>query len=334
MSDRQRLSLLAAILITAVSVPAPSAQTVDVMTPLPPVAVLAAVDLEQVTPDASCLTRCGAVRDRRIAELKGRNYWSAFDGIQCRPLAAGPNCLAQVQACRAACGTIPCIDACNQPFQSCCAAADQVRLTQDYDACVVQCPASKVPVTPPTTPPGLDVMKDSSKSTDTALGVAFASWGKEMLIAWEAYQATRPPADRAADDARRAEAFNEVRADLAKTQGSFAVVSGGGGRLWILRPGGESLLVEPSDVAFIRLGMTGSTDDHLALAKRLHLSPDEIFQLTGTVEFWPSFATDFKSGQMLTFHPGKDGARGAPVRKASSEHSSIRGTINGGGDFI
>lgn len=340
MADRQRLSLWVAILITSLSIPAPAAQTAEVITPVPFGALLTALDLDQTVPDAACVARCATTRDRETAGadamLRDRRYYSNFDS-NCWTLTGGPNCAATRQTCREACAPKydnACTNACETPFQSCCAANDRTRAARDYDACVVKCPATKAPVTSPTTPTGLDVMKDSSKSIDTALGVSFAGWGKEMLIAWEAYQATRPPADRAADDARRAEAFNEVRADLAKTHAAFAVVSGGGGRLWILRPGGESILVDPNDVGYIRLGMRGSMDDHLALAKRLHLSPDEIMQLTGTVETWPSFGSDFKSGQVLTFHPGMSGGRGAPVRKGSSEHTSIRGTINGGGDFI
>ena len=63
----------------------------------------------------------------------------------------------------------------------------------------------------------------------------------------------------------------------------------------------------------------------------LGLSPDDAAKIVDSVIRWPlahpgqELFDDFVAGQALYF-------LGGPV--ASSEHSSIRGPINGGGDFI
>lgn len=343
MSDRQRLSLLAAtLIITAASVPASSAQTADVMTPVPPAAMLAAAGLEQVAPDASCLTRCGSVRDRRIAELKGRNYWSAFDGIQCQPLAAGPNCLAQREACRAACDPknySACINACNQPFQSCCAAADQIRVTQDYDACVVKCPASKVPaepIKPPTTgDPGKGATIDKK-----------AEFAKMLNYANTMLQAVGPGLDgfdlERFNNLRRSLAFMQVTAALAETNGKFAVVSGGGERLWIILPSGKQIPLGEELGKIFRQhsresGIRRLDADRAAMEQVKSLtgfSDSEIGDLFNAVGM-ADVGQPFAPGEMLIFPKG--GGWPPDLSKkflASSEHSSVRGTINGGGDFI
>lgn len=336
MSDRQRLVLLAAILISAVSVPASSAQTADGMTPAP-----------QVTPDASCLTRCGAARDRRIAELKGRNYWSAFDGIQCRPLAAGPNCLAQRGACRGACGTAACIDGCNQPFQSCCAAADQVRVTQDYDACVVQCPASKAPAEPVKHAPAGDLGKGATIDKK-------AEFAKMLNYANTMLQAVSPGLDgldlERFNNLRRSLAFMQVTAALAQNGGRYAMVSGGGGRIWILRPDGTQKQLDVKTAAALRRATPSDEDadvrDKEAMVGMIAagLAETEAGQILSNIAVYNTtvlsddhfHAGGFPPGAVWYFPDGDGWSTEATKNKslASSEHSSVRGTINGGGDFI
>jgi hypothetical protein len=337
MAHRHHLSLWVSILVTAMSIPAPAALTAEVMTPVPPGAILAALDLEQTVPDAACVSRCAASRDQSIAwankTLGEKGFYSVFSS-NCTEEKGQPKCATLRQACKDACAPKydnSCMAACEAPFQTCCHANKVAWENSNYNECAAQCPTVKAPAPQA----GMNVRADPPKATDAALNLAFKTWGKEMLVAWEAYQATRPAADRAADDARRLEAFNEVRGEMTKKHASFSVVSGGGGRLWILRANGDARLMDIDDAAYFRRGAElGASGVDAALAQRLGLSTDELVQFSSTVQQWSDFGNDFKSGQVLLFRPGESGGRGMPVRKGSSEHSSVRGTINGGGDFI
>jgi hypothetical protein len=110
---------------------------------------------------------------------------------------------------------------------------------------------------------------------------------------------------------RRQALFDQVGAELARTNGDFAIVAGGGGRLWRVRSDGTAVLLQGTRTAAEQ---------------------------------------DLQRGQVL--YVGRGGTGSAPVVKGtvdagppppstwdlkiagSSEHASVRGTINGGGDFI
>lgn len=378
MSDRQRLSLLAAILITAVSVPASSAQTADVMTPLPPVAVLAAADFEQVTPDASCLTRCGAARDRRIVQVKDRKYWSAFDGIECRPNADGPNCNAQWQECRDACRTIPCITACNQPFQSCCVAAEQVRVTRDYDTCVVQCPASKVPVTPPAPPPPPPQPKTGGEATGVGGANAATTFEAVLTGMFEVWMQIPTHSDvinlltlrngpmmdafvmnldgTITNNLGRTRPLPAFLEDRVQTGPPFAAIDDTSFTHAGIRevfPGASDLDL---NILIGRLSLAvGMTNDPAAKqvleqAKALQASMNKRaftqYQAGGTCgapERLEQVRRIRQSGRLSStcmFTPNTslretlETVPSGSFNVGSSEHSSVRGTINGGGDFL
>ena len=110
---------------------------------------------------------------------------------------------------------------------------------------------------------------------------------------------------------RRQALFDQVAAELARTNAASAIVAGSGGRLWQVRADGSAVLLQGARTAAEQ---------------------------------------ELQRGQVL--YVGKGGAGAAPVVKGtvdagpppmnerslaiagSSEHSSVRGTINGGGDFI
>lgn len=334
MAIRQRLSLLFVTFVAALSASEPTA------------VAWVAFDFDQGAPDAACVAKCAVVRDREIAQadrlLSSREYFSKFDS-NCWTLADAPNCAVVRQACRDACApnyTSACMNACEMPFQTCCAANDRVRAQRGYDACVAECPAAKAAVAPPQPPPEPEGGRPSltiafSTAADARLAYEMKGWGQGKLDAWEAYQALRPAADRVADDVKRKAAFDEVRAHLKETGATFAVVSGGGGRLWVLRADGPPLLMPTNIATYMRMGAVG--DPRVVaqlLSKQINLAPDETEKLIQTIQLWGNFGSNFKSGQVLSFHPRKSGAEGAPDSWGSSEHGSVRGTINGTGDFI
>lgn len=346
MAHRHHAPLWVLLLLAIPSLPARAVPANDAMTPVPAATWLAALGPEQTVPDAACAAKCAADRDRSIAwadtTLAAKDFYSGFSS-NCTEEKGQPKCTALREACVNACAPkfeASCMSACNVPFQSCCHANKVAWEHSRYESCVAACPTRAVPPPPalptPPPPPVRNPLADASKQTDAALGLALASsWGKATLVAWEAYQATRPAADVAADNVRRAEAFNEVRSGMAQSGASFALVSGGGGRLWLLRPNGETRLLSIDDTAYFRSGAPNADlSRDLAMAPKMGLSADEFIQVVLTAKTWPDFGTDFKSGQVLRFIPGQSGGQGAPVRKGSSEHTSIRGTINGGGDFI
>lgn len=377
MSDRQRLALLAAILITAVSVPASSAQTADVMTPLPPVAVLGAVDFEQGTPDASCLTRCGAARDRAMAELKDRKYWSLFDS-NCWTLTGGPDCAATRQTCREACAPKydnACMNACETPFQSCCAANDRTRAARDYDACVVQCPASKAPPAPPPPPSQPPTGGEGTGAGGAKAATTFEAVLTGMFEVWmqipthsdvinlltlrngpmmDAF--VMSPDGTITNNLGRTRPLPTFLEDRVQTGPPFAAIDDTS----FTHAGIREVFPGASDVDLnILIGRlslaVGMTDDPAAKqvleqAKALQAAMNKRaftqYQAGGTCgapERLEQVRRIRQSGRLSStcmFTPNTslretlETVPSGSLNVGSSEHASIRGTINGGGDFI
>jgi hypothetical protein len=264
--------------------------------------------------------------------LRDREYYSTSTS-NCWSLEGAPNCAANRQTCEEACAptyTAACRSSCEATFQTCCAGNDRTRAERAYDACVGKCSALPAPAS---LPPSSALMFSTAEGA--RLAYELAPWGQPKLEAWEAYRALRPAAERATDDVRRKAAFDEVWAHMKQTGAGYAVVSGGGGRLWVLRPDGTAALMSTDIAAYMRRGADGEhgpVSD--LLGPRLGLTKEETLKLLLTVRLFNNFGHAFRSGQVLYFHPDKSGADGAPIQIGSTEHATIRGTINGGGDFI
>jgi hypothetical protein len=222
--------------------------------------------------------------------------------------------------------------ACETPFQTCCHSNDVAWEGTNYDACVVQCPASKAPVTPPPPPPpGGDLGKGATskqKSQWTSLvGVANAvldTVGLETI-----------PAERV-DDMLRSLAFLQVRASMTVHGSKYTVVSGGAGRIWLLTSDGKQVLLNNDQSDMVRGPKTGmwtgpAYEKTLAdMTTLTGLTREEAKDCINQVRL-ANQKRQFAAGEMLEFPPWQGWPTGA---RASSEHASVRGTINGGGDFI
>jgi hypothetical protein len=337
MAHRQRLPLLAAIIVAAFSVPVPvpSAQTREVMTPVPRETALAA--MPQGVPDAACVAGCGAERDRAIAEadkqLAGRKYFSGFTS-NCWSLENAPNCAAVRQTCRDACNyDDSCYAACSASFQACCYANDKTRAQRYYDICIVRCPASKAPAAPPPPPP-----PPSGDQSKGALIDRKSEWTSLIRVAnslLDMVGLDKLDPDQF-NDMRRTLAFLQVRASMAVYGSKYAVVSGGAGRIWLLTTDGKQVLLNAKQSEMVRGPAQGEwqgaeyQNTLTTLTTLAGLSPDEAKDCINQVRL-ANQRQKFGAGETLEFPPWQGWPAGA---RASSEHSSVRGTINGGGDFI
>lgn len=337
MPERQRLSLLATIIVAAFSapVPVPSAQTGEVMTPLPFETALAA--MPQGVPDAACVAKCATQRDRELAEadkmLAGREYFSGFTS-NCWSLENAPNCAVVRQTCRDACNyNDGCYAACSAAFQACCSANDKTRAQRYYDICVVRCPASKAPVAPPPPPP--PPSGDQSKGATLDRKSEWTSLIRAANSLLDMVGLDKLDPDQF-NDMRRTLAFLQVRASMAVYGSKYAVVSGGAGRIWLLTTDGKQVLLNAKQSDMVRGPAQGEwqgaeyQNTLTTLTTLAGLSPEEAKDCINQVRL-ANQRQKFGAGETLEFPPWQGWPTGA---RASSEHSSVRGTINGGGDFI
>lgn len=353
MADRQRFSLLAAIVIAVVSVPTPAAQPATVMTPLPLETALAA--MPQGVPDAACVAKCATQRDRDLAEadkmLAGRKYYSGLGSTNCWSLDNAPHCPSIQYTCEGACKYDKnCVAACSASFQACCDANAKTSAQRYYDICVVRCPASKAAVPPPPPPP-------PPPSADPSKGATIDrkfEFGKMLNYANTMLQAFGPNLEgldlERFNNLRRSLAFMQVAATLAENGGHYAMVSGGAGRIWFIRPDGKQVLLDAKTAAALRKPAYSDseaatrTKEATAGMIAAGLSGPEANQILNNIAIYnggarsaDQFDTGGFSPGAVWYFPGDGGwAKQATTNKvlASSEHSSVRGTINGGGDFI
>lgn len=337
MANRLRLALLTAIIVAAFSIPVPTAETTEFMTPLPPEAAFAGLDLGQDVPDAACVAKCATRRDRGIAEadkmLAGREYYSGFSS-NCWTLSNAPQCPAIHQTCRDACKyDNSCLAACSASFQACCGANDKTRAQRDYGTCVVQCPASKAPVAPPPPPPPPGGNQGTGATIDRK-----SEWTSLIKVAnslLDTVGLDKLDLDQF-NDMRRTLAFLQVRASMAVYGSKYAVVSGGAGRIWLLTTDGKQVLLNTKQSDMVRGPAQGEwqgaeyQNTLTTLTTLAGLSPEEARDCINQVRL-ANQRQKFGAGETLEFPPWQGWPTGA---RASSEHTSIRGTINGGGDFI
>ena len=116
----------------------------------------------------------------------------------------------------------------------------------------------------------------------------------------------------------------------------YTVVSGGAGRIWLLTSDGKQVLLNNDQSDMVRGPKTGmwtgpgyekTLQDMTTLTG---LTMDEAKDCINQVRL-ANQKRQFAAGEMLEFPPWQGWPQGA---LASSEHGSIRGTINGGGYFI
>jgi hypothetical protein len=365
MVDRRRFSLLAVIAVAAVSLPAPTAEPVEVMTPLPPGVRFAA--MEQGVPDAACVAQCAAVRDRGIAEADrlqtSNEYFSKFNS-NCWALPGAPNCAVVRQACWDACAPKydnACMSACNPPFQSCCAANAKDIERNHYEACVVKCPKGKEPAAPPVpaspvTPPVLGGAVGGGgvpvrSTAEAVMARAFEVWmqvPKYSDVINLITTQSGPLADAfiiGPDGAvhsnrgvtRRMPEFLEDRVQagppfavlddvvfmqvaLAQltpglTEAELNILTGQLAMLGALAPG-----IKDRSYTAYQAGATCGAPERLEQVRKIQLSDS----LSSTCVFTPNSSVR----ETLETAPSDNQWVG------SSEHASVRGTINGSGDFI
>lgn len=349
MSERQRLPLLAVIIVAAFSAHDPSAQGGDVMTPAPFAAALYA--MPQGVVESACAAKCQQGYDRAMniaADKVARKvYYAGLMSQDCpAPWQAKTTtnaCVAAFFACDGKCGLYDdrCKAPCKLALQTCCNANDTANIAHERDVCLQTCSAAPAPAAgavPPPPPPAIDsgtprldkmaewtTMLTATTRMLEALGSGIEGWDLERL-----------------NNVRRSLAFTQVMATLGRDDGRFAMVSGGQGRIWIVMANGRQIPLSGDTAALLRTGMGGGSEVELVMKKLTDagLNLEDAYTIYKNVSVYPManpthrFGEDFKPGDVWYF-PTADGwsseVRGA---RASSEHASIRGTINGGGDFI
>lgn len=339
MSERQRLPLLAVIIVAAFSTHDPSAQTGEVMTPAAFATALYA--MPQGVVESACAAKCQQGYDRAMNiaadKVPRRGYYAGLMSQDCpAPWQAKTTtnaCVAAYFACDGKCGTYDdrCKAPCLSALQTCCNANDTANIAHERDVCLQTCSAAPAPAAgavPPPPPPGSDQSKgatiDRRSEWTSLLKIANAMLDTVGLDKLDADQF---------DDMRRTLAFLQVRASMALHGSKYTVVSGGAGRLWLLTADGKQVLLHPAQSDMMRGGVWYGTEYQntlTALTTLAGLSPAEAFDCIRQVRL-ANQGKGFGAGETLEFLPWQ----GFPTdARASSEFASIRGTINGGGDFI
>ena len=336
MSHRRHI---AALTMAVLALLAPRAETAGIvaMSPVPDAETSAFLDgaaatLDASDQDASCVAACAATRDRLVAGAeKIRNekgFYSSFDSNCWTP--TGTNCVAPRNQCLAGCSKndSACRAACNDTFQSCCFSGRVAVEQRDYSACVAKCPAGRPasssgerPAAATSTPPPA-----SAPERKRALAPLLTSLGAPDLS-----DASLAELSQAAYDALRRElAFAQVSIGLARHGAQHALVSGGGGRLWVVNADGSRHPLDPATAQLLRSPVT-STSDLGAWQRKVEAGLAACgVDRTDAIPFISAANTGlgtmaFPAGEVVYFR--------SPLF-ASVEHFSIKGTINGGGDFI
>ncbi len=352
MAGSHRFSLWAAILIAAMTVPVPAARSAEVMTSVPANAVLAVMNLDrdQAVPDAACVARCTSefnfYKNAADSALARGIYTSGMSGSNCTEEKGQPQCTMTWRTCDNACrpNDAACRAACNATFQNCCHDNKLARLAADRAQCVAQCPGTQAPTT-------------TGTGGGTGQGATLnkkAEFEKMRNYATAMLEAMGPGLEQLDlepfNNLRRMLAFAQVSATLAEHNGRFAMVSGGQGRIWIIGADGNQKLLDAKTAALLRKPAYSDAEaeaNHAAAKAGLMasgLSETDVLDLFNNIAGYDIGALSDRKFSTGGFAPGevwyfpKDGnwSKEATANKvvASSEHSSVRGTINGGGDFI
>ena len=282
----------------------------------------------KVGPDAACAAKCQTEYDRdvRIASalLSKKGYYFAMGSNNCGPDWDTPQnnrCSQNWNQCAAPCG--PYADACKAPcsaaFQTCCHATETRNADHRRAVCLAACPAAR--------PRLMGCVQPAPSEGGGASGAPGpeAPW-TTLLKQMNAMMSSLGPGVEGLnlqqfDNVRRNLVFMQVSTDLKASGRKFAVVSGGSGRLWVVLANGRSFLVD-HDVTL---------DSQLfdVVAKQTGLTHDDVLSFRNTLVDAGNKGVS-KPGNVFYFP--EDSIRCWQL--GSSEHSSVRGTINGGGDFI
>lgn len=335
MADPRRLSLLIAITLAVTAAPSPAAFTADTLTPVPAEAMLAALDLDQGTPDPACVADLAAARDRSIASaealMKARGFFSKFSS-NCSEY-GDRKCTAVRNSCQALCGPKPddaCLAACDATFQNCCYTGAVAFEEWWFGEKVKQCPKVATRMTPPAAEPR-PATRDAgpTEPVDKKRALADMLQGVNKMV-----DALGPNIDaldtERFNSVRRTLAFAQVSVGLAQHGAKYALVSGGNGRLWIVGKDGMPHQVDQATAKLLRAPSVPNAD--IAAWQQAVVAglgacgldrTDAIPLINAANTGFGSLA--FPAGDVLYFRD--------PL-VASTEHFSIKGTINGGGDFI
>lgn len=297
--------------------------------------------------DSACAARCRSDYDRAVAsaaaKLKERKYYQGLASGNCpTPWNMTENaCSTAFLACDGKCGLydVACRRACTDAFQPCCHANEVLNAEHYRERCLGDCPKVAAPG-----PVGVLEKLESPRSKEAAaMRVNLAPFGPVREAAWEELQATKTAAERTSDNERRQAVFRQAHADLSRMNGKFVVVSGGGGRLWIVRADGTAVKIPANLAGALRAGL-GSDEAAVArtvagLSAGMGLDANDARRLVDTVVQWKTnmltdFGEGFAPGQALYFPGGTGWPEQVMRAHGSSEHATIRGSINGGGDFI
>jgi hypothetical protein len=339
MSERQRLPLLAVIIVAAFSAPDPSAQAGAVMTPAP--FATAPYALPQGGVESTCAAKCQQGYDRAINiaadKVARRAYYAAPASANCpapwQATTATNACVAAYFACDGKCGTYDdrCKAPCVSALQTCCNANDAANIAHERDVCLQTCSAAPSPAAA--------TGKDASVDPKSEWAVLFDTTTTMLKALGQEGGGIDPTR---LNEVRRALAFVQVTAAMAMNNGKFSLVSGGQGRLWLIKRDGTQIQVDPAvarDLRGFAPGLSGA--EGLARAEKTHLYFQNLgFSYKEAVDLWngmalASMGRPFAPGEFVVFPA--DGGWPKELKGhffTSAEHASIRGTINGGGDFI
>jgi len=288
----------------------------------------------QSGPDAACVARCQAEFDRSVvganALLKSRQYSNAScpgawdSGVY--------QCSIDWQSCTSKCKgpyDNACFAPCNATLQTCCHSTALRNAGHAKEVCLQSCP--------PATPRLMGCVQPAPAAGGAAGGApaSEAPW-TALLKQMNAMASALGPRAEGLDlqqfnNVRRNLAFMQVSAELKAAGRKFAVVSGGSGRLWVVLPGARSVLVD-ADTALALRGLPPASltgDPYEALAKQTGLDKGDVLSLRNTLVDADNKGAS-KPGDVFFFP--EDSIRCWQL--GSSEHGSVRGTINGTGDFI
>ncbi len=340
MSQRHQLPLLAVVIVASFSTHDPSAQGADVMARTPFATALYAMPQDVV--DSACASKCQRAYDRAMSiaadKVGRRGYYAAPGASDCpAPWQAKTTtnaCVAAYFACDGKCGTYDekCKAPCVSALQTCCHTNDTANIAHDRDICLQTCSAAPAPAA--------GVIGKAATVETKSEWVALFDTTTTMLNALGQDAGDLDPTRL--NEVRRSLAFLQVTAAMAMNNGKFSLVSGGQGRLWLIKRDGTQVQIDPAmarDLRGFPPGMTQAERD--ARSETNHLYFQNLgFSYKESVDIWngvahASMGRPFAPGEFIVF-PADGGwpkeLKGRFI--ASAEHASIRGTINGGGDFI
>ncbi len=298
--------------------------------------------MSQDVVDSACASKCQQAYDRAMniaADKVGRRrYYAAPGASDCpAPWQATTTtnaCVAAYFACDGKCGTYDdkCKAPCLSALQTCCHANDTANIAHERDVCLQTCSAAPAPAAGA-------VGKGATTDARSDWAALFDST-TTMLKALGQDAGSLDPARL--NEVRRSLAFVQVTAAMAMNNGKFSLVSGGQGRLWLIKRDGTQVQIDPAmarDLRGLPSGLTGA--ESLARSEKVHLYFQNLgFSYKEAIDIWNGMALastgrPFVPGEFMVFPADGGWPKELKGRLlASSEHASIRGTINGGGDFI